>query len=181
MPPILDSDLNDAGVFQLIPSATYNGQIIVCEIKRSKGNAPMAVSDWQILETPNSTNEFLGRKVRFDNVMLGGMSKDNKPLSLGQLCSLMYYAGIPWQCKQCGAKHEGLHSFLLATKEDAAEGSGLKVGNYYCPACKNPKPGMVWDTDHLLNARCGISIGSKKEEGGDREFNYIRGYADLQV
>jgi hypothetical protein len=182
MPNYLDSDLNDAGVFQLIPNSTQNGHVIKVELKKTKTQQQMekdqgtklpfnmAVVDWEIDE-----GEFSGRKIRFDNIMLGGTSAEGKPISLGQLCSFLHYTGVPWICRRCNTEHNNKHSFLIATKDD----SPLKPGNYYCPSCKNPNPRIGYDPDTFKEARCGLSIGSKKQDDSDKEFNIIRGYTDL--
>jgi hypothetical protein len=170
--PYLDSELNDAGTFALIPNSTQNAHVYENEYKQSKGGAPMSVLGWLIEE-----GEFAGRKIRFDNIMLGGLSKDGKPLSLGQLCSFLHYTGTIWSCGHCSHESTEKHGFLIVKKETQEE--GLKIGNYYCPECKNPKPRIKFDTDTFMGARCGISIGSQKQEGTDREFNIVRGYTDL--
>lgn len=172
--PILDSELNDAGVFQLVPKANYNGSVIACEIKAtSSGKGTMANLDWQIVNGPNGNMEFAGRKIRFDNIMLAGKSKDDKPLALSQLCSFIYHTGMPWQCKSCGTAFDEVHSFLIATKDD----EGLKPGNYYCKNCRTAG-GIIFDTDHFMNQRCGITVGQKKGDNTDKEFNTITAYLD---
>lgn len=179
MCPMVDSELNDAAIFTLVPKGIYNGQVVAKQDKTSQGGAPMAVIDWQITAAPNNDPQFIGRKVRYDNIMLGGLSKDKKPLNLGQLCSFLHYTGIPWRCKHCSTNYAERHSFLIAKAEDCAEGSGLKIGNFYCPNCKNPKPAIVYDTDDFMGASCGIGIGSSKGLTGDKEFNNITGYTDM--
>lgn len=179
MPNYLESDLNDAGTFQNLPIGIYNMHITAVDLKPSQAGAPMATLDWTIDE-----GEYKDKKLRFDTVMLGGISKAGKPLSLGKMCALIHYAGLPWQCNPqrggCGANHSGTHSFLIARKEDHDANPALTVGNYYCPACKNPKPSIRWDTDVLMGARCGGRIGpKKKEEGTTSVFDEIKGYTDL--
>lgn len=181
--PYLDSELNDAAVFTLIPNGPQNAHVTDVTVKNSRAGAPMAQLDWQVDE-----GEYVGRKIRFDTIMLGGMSKDQKPISLSQLCQFLHHTGVPWTCKSCGAEHKGPHSFLIATAEHKDE--GLKNGGYYCPSCKNPKPRIAYDTDNFKGARCGVRIGSRKQqpivedgvvvrEGSDKEFNEIQAYMDL--
>lgn len=173
---IQDSELNDAGVFQLVPNGIYNAHVVANVLKSSKAGAPMVVLDWMLEQ---DQGDFAGRKIRFDNVMLGGLSKDKKPLSLGQLCSFLHYTGVPWKCKACGTEYSEPKAFFVPNKQEAEE-HGLKVGNYYCRECKNPKPAIIYDTDHFLGARCGIRVGSSKQEGTDKEFNNVISYTDLK-
>lgn len=180
MPNYLESDLNDAGQFQNIPIGIYNAHVTSVDLKPSQAGAPMATLEWTIDE-----GEQVNKRVRYDTVMLGGKTKEGKPQSLGKMCSLIHYAGLPWQCNPkrggCGTQHSGPHSFLIATAADHEGNPLIKIGNYYCPTCKNPTPSILWDTDVLLGARCGVRVGpKKKEEGSTSQFDEIKGYTDLQ-
>jgi hypothetical protein len=179
--PELDSDLEGAGIFQLIPNSVQNGHVVAVDdvdeqgnFKLTKAGAPRVNLDWEIDE-----GEFAGRKIRFDMIILGGKSAKGDAISLSRLCSFLHFTGVPWTCKKCGTKHTEKKSFLIAKKEDK-ETSGLTPGNYYCPSCKDPKPAIKYDTSDFMSARCGLSIGSKKQDGSDKEFNEIKAYTDLK-
>jgi len=172
--PIMDSELEGASTFSLIPSGLVNAHVSEKEDKLSKDSkAPMAQLEWTIDE-----GEHQGRKIKFDTIMLGGKTKDGKPQSLGNLCSFIYYTGYPWTCGHCGVEHTDKHSFHIGTKEDADK--GVKIGQYVCPDCFNPVPKISHNTDLMKGQRCGLRVGSRKEEGGDREFNKVVAYTDLQ-
>lgn len=179
----LDSTLENAGVFVNIPDGIYNARVYEVEDKdptdptkgrTSKGGAPMAILHWEIIDGEHAT-----KKVKYDNIMLGGMTREGKPMPLGQYCSFLHYTGVPWTCLDCDTRHSDRHSFLIAVKEDKARKSNLKIGSFYCKACEAPLPRISVDTDDFLGARCAISIGSEKQEGTDKVFNKVRGYTDL--
>ena len=188
----LESTLDNAAVFTLIPDGTANGR--VCEvddkardssgnviltngeptIKLSQGGAPMSIQTWEIYE-----GEHIGKKIKFDNMMLGGLTKEGKPMPLGQYCAFLHYTGVPWTCIDCGTRYSDRHAFLIATKQDKERNGNLKVGSFYCKNCEAALPKISADTDDFLGARCGISIGHKKQQNSEREFNEVRGYTDL--
>jgi len=177
--PRLSSDLQDAGVYTLIPNGRYNAHVIavrdtdrndISKPLTSQGGAPMVQLDWEIDE-----GEYAKRQIRFDTLMLGGNSKEGKPISLGALCSFLHFTGTPWSCMDCN-NTEASRKFYLG---DIADNTiGLKKGNFYCPDCKSPKPRITYDTGNFMGARCGVGVASRKGND-DREFNNIKGYTDL--
>lgn len=174
----VSSDLNDAGTFTLIPKGPQNAHVVkVSDMNKentgplmSQGGAPMVQLDWEIDE-----GEYSGRQVKFDTLMLGGNSKEGKPISLGALCSFLHYTGTPWGCLDCGSTEA---SRLFHLGQDSDKDIGLKKGNYYCPDCKSPKPRITYDTSNFMGARCKVGVGSRKGND-DREFNNITGYTAL--
>ena len=178
----LSSDLQDAGIQSTIPNGVYNAH--VCEVRDmdkndvskpllSQAGAPMVQNDWEIDE-----GDYAGRKIKFDTIMLGGMSKDGKPISLGNLCNFLHRTGVPWKCLDCNNPEIG-RKFYIAEGNDEDKAAGLKKGNFYCPDCKSLKPRITYDTAQFLGARCGIGVGTKPNTDG-REFNIIKGYTDLK-
>jgi len=178
------SDLQDAGEFQNIPDKTLcNGHTIevndtdpndVGKQRTTKANAPCVDLTWEVDE-----GEYAGKKVKFDMIILGGKSKEGKPISLARLCSFLNHTGVPWECADCN-NGEKARKFYVATGDSDDVERGLKKGNYYCPDCKAPTPRVEYDTANFMGARCGLGIGIRKEENGDREFNTIKGYTALR-
>lgn len=181
------SELTDAGEFQNIPDKSLvNGHVIEVndtdpndpgKPRTTKGKAPCADLTWEVDE-----GEYAGRKIRFDLIIFGGKSLEGKPISLSRICQFLNKTGVPWNCLDCN-NGEKPREFYVATGDSDDVGRGLKKGNYYCPDCKtggDGHPRVDYDTSNFMGARCGLAIGIRKEENGDREFNTIKGYTALR-
>lgn len=183
--PQLTSDI-EAKAFQLIPNSIQNAHVkemdavdpATGEIKKTKSGLGRQITlDWEIDE-----GEHAGKVVRFNNLTLGGhyidkTTGEQKPLSTVDLCEFLTHTGVPWKCLNCN-NAEAPRKFHIGT---GPEGDGITKGKYVCPDCKNTNTRITYNTDNFLGARCGIRIGSKKQEGGDKEFNEVRGYAPLKT
>lgn len=180
----MTSTLNDAGMGSTIPKGLYNAHVIevgdhdkndVGKPLTSKAGAPMVDLTWMVDEGP-----YADKKIRYDTVMLGGNSKEGKPISLGRLCTFLHFTGVPWECADC-RNGERAREFYIAQDTDDDKARGLKKGNFYCPDCKALDPRMEYDTANFQSARCGVGVNTKKQEGSDREFNTITGYTTLRT
>jgi|SRR6185369_13805304 len=182
--PELSSDI-EAKQYQNIPNSHQNGHVIKLDDtdpndptsvkKTSSGKGYQVTMDWEIDE-----GEYAGRVVRYDNLSVGGNyidkdTKEEKPLNLTKLCEFLSLTGVKWECTHCKSGKRG-HKFYIGTGED-----GLNKGTYYCPDCKNPKLKINYNTSDFLGARCGLSIGSKPQQGSDKEFNIVKGYLPLRT
>jgi hypothetical protein len=180
----LTSELQDAGVATTIPNGIYNAH--VCEVRdtdrndvnkilTSQAGAPMVQLDWEVEE-----GDYTGRKIKFDTIMLGGMSKEGKPIQLSNLCNFLHRTGVPWTCEDCHNPEIGRRFYIAEGSEDD-KAHGLKKGNFYCPDCKSvgtgDGPRITYETKTFMGARCGIGVGTKPGTDG-REFNIIKGYTD---
>jgi len=180
----LTSTLQDAGVATTIPNAIYTAH--VCELfdedknditkgLTSQAGAPMVQMHWEVDE-----GDYTGRKIKYDTIMLGGLSREGKPIQLSNLCNFLHRTGVPWSCLDCENPEIGRRFYIAEGNEDD-KSKGLKKGNFYCPDCKTAGPNsprITYETKTFLGARCRIGVGSKPGTDG-REFNIVKGYTDL--
>jgi hypothetical protein len=100
--------------------------------------------------------------------MLGGETKEGKPMPLFTLCALLEAAEIPWSCGLC-ASAEDPRIF------DRGDGVIAPKDQYVCPICKGSGD-ILTDTDYFPGVKCNIRVIVEKNLKGDRNINSIVGY-----
>lgn len=181
--PKMTSDLASTVSTPAAPKNSYKIRIVKAELKTSKkqedgtGGNPMAELTWVIADDRDGRNGYNGKEIRFDNVMLGGKTKDGEGMPLFNLADLLFACRIPWECEStkggCGFHSDGYQPFIKSDGND-----GHKKGSILCPQCKIVIP-ITYDTDDFIGKTCLGGVNVKKREGSDRKFNTVESYAPI--
>lgn len=170
--PEMTSELSDVQKRSAIPKGIYPGHCTESEYLLSQErNNPMANLTWEVDE-----GEYAGTIIKFNNVVLGGINKQGKPINPFQLANLLDTTHIPWNCRECNNDREARRLYW-GTGED-----GLEKGKAYCPDCKSPTFNIGYNTDDFVGpaSRCRLKVSTYKPEGKDDEFNRVDGYLPLE-
>lgn len=171
------ADLTQVKTIQALPKDIYIGRVETCLAEMSKkqpdgtGGNPMLNLTWLVEETAEGDRTCAGRKIPFDRVVYGGLSKKREPIVPYGFAKLLECLKVSWSCAHCGVG--GARDFLHGTGEN-----GIEKGSIVCPDCKQPMMVEV-DTDEIVGSRCKIAVDVRKNDGDDREFNEVKGYAPL--
>ena len=164
--PKIEQDLTTAEIYGPIPEDIYTVRAENPVLLRSKAcpaDKPENMVDFDLLV---EGGEFDGKKaIPFPHhLMIGGLTREGKPMPLGRMCEFLDAFGIRWSCKSCGKSHTG---FDTTDKR-----------HYKCPAC-HKVGGIVWNTDDIQGKRAKAAIGTEPIDGSEERRNNVKKFYPL--
>jgi hypothetical protein len=168
----MTANLSAAEKREALPKGTPIAHIHSCVAKAGKAPSKALYIDitWRIDEFPEAGPSAVGRDIRFDNVMYGGLGKTGDPINTDKFAQLLEAADIPWECEECHAGGMAPHEF---TKGTGPDGNGLTKGKYYCPDCRQIM-NVGFDPDLFIGRRCRIAI-----DIDDKGYNTVKAYGPI--
>lgn len=173
--PQLQSSFEGTQELGAVPEETYEAHVdtielnfrvedgrVIVEAEANKSKNPMCYPIMKI-----DTGEYAGRKLsKFAALlMLGGTTKENKPMPLYKLIEFLENSNIPYFCAVNGCDLTEKKTYRGTGKD------GKKAGNFYCPACQSDLV-LKYNTDDFIGRRFKIQVGIEKDNN-DRDVNKI--------
>ena len=167
----ITSDATSTTITTSFPPKTYLSHISAIEQSVSKltdegtGGNPMIVLEWTV-----DDNEQKGRRVGFHRLMLGGKTKEGKPMPIRQLLEVIDGCKIPWTTTSGGQ--------LIARPFKKVKGANGNI-MFVDPDTNSRITTIEYDTDDFMNKQAMVKYGVRKQEGSDRDFNEVVSVAPL--
>lgn len=181
--PEITSSFEGTVEYTTIPEDTYEAHIdlveknfiinpegeVIITAAEDKSKNPMVFLILQI-----DSGEYAGRKLSkyAAMVMLGGITREGKPMPLYNLVSLLESSNIPYRCAVNNCDLTGKKIYRGTGKD------GKKAGVLYCPECGFGPISLIYNVDDFQGRRMKIAVGIEKDNKGN-DVNKVKRFLSL--
>lgn len=171
--PRMTSNLSESSALDIVPDGEYKTVPSKIEERTSKlnddgtGGNPMIVTTWRAVG-----GEYNDRVVAIENLMVGGSTKDGRPMPTFKLLNVIESLGAPWSCAICHPDEDNAVLESRPFKKVRAEGS---IHNY-CPEGNHKIGNITFDYSYWEGRQCITRVGHEKMLNSDRERNFVRSH-----